>query len=260
MAIRFDPEYNAEIRRVVKNFNQKRLRAIKRGFKYIPDKVDTKDIKSRFDNRADLNRELNLLKSFNTGKDESLEVVRTGETGKITKWEMDYLESNLKAAKEFYQRELENAREHLTDRYPVNKRLYIDELEVKLDKLNLDITTLNRHEIETRKTIMEGYLKAYTKKKAGFELWLNRVNEAMRLMGIDEREIKRFNQKWMVLTPRQFMLAYRENKIVERMYDLVQSPVGKRSMKFTTDDEDAEVLINHLMENADQMIEEASKM
>lgn len=260
MAIRFDPEYNAEIRRVVKNFNQKRLRAIKRGFKYIPDQIYTADIKNRYSSREELNQELNRLRKFNTGKDESLQVIRTGETGKITKWEMDYLESNLIAAKEFYQREIDDARKHLSSEHPVGKRLYLDALEAKLDTLNMDIKSLDMGKLDTRKRIMSDYLKEYSKKKRGFELWFDQVNKAMRLLNIPESEIKDFNKKWLKLTPRQFMLIYHDNHIVERMYDIVGSPIGKHSQKFTTSDEDATAMINYLRENADQMIEEASRM
>ena len=260
MAIRFDPEYNAEIRRVVKNFNQKRLRAIKRGYKYIPDKIYTADIKNRYSSREELNQELNRLRKFNTGKDKALEVIRTGETGKITKWEMDYLESNLIAAKEFYKREIDEARKHISDKYPVNKRLYLDELEEKLSKLDLDIMQLDYDQLDTRKRIMSAYLREQTKKKQGFDLWLQRTEEAMRLMKIPDEDIKKFKDKWKVLTPRQFILVYHGSKVVERMYDLVQSPVGKNGLKFTTTDEDAENLIKQLLENTDQMIEEGLQM
>lgn len=260
MAIRFDPEYNAEIRRVVKNFNQKRIRAINRGFKYIPDKIYTADIKNRYSSREELNQELNRLRKFNTGKDESLQVIRTGESGKITKWEMDYLESNLKATKEFYQREIEETKKHISDKYPVNKRLYLDELEEKLSKLDLDIMSLDYSQLDTRKRIMSNYLREYSKKKKGFDLWLNCTEKAMRLMNIPDKDIKKFKEKWQVLSPRQFILIYHDSKVVERMYDIVQSPIGKNGLKFTTTDEDAENLINQLLENTDRMIEEGLQM
>ena len=48
MAIRYDANYNREISRVVKNFNNKRNRAIKRGLKNVPAPIKVSDLKARY--------------------------------------------------------------------------------------------------------------------------------------------------------------------------------------------------------------------
>ena len=65
MAIRYDAALNAEIRRVVKNFNQKRNRAIKRGFSNLPPTMKVSELKARYEKRPELLRELKLISKFN---------------------------------------------------------------------------------------------------------------------------------------------------------------------------------------------------
>ena len=104
MAIRYDKAYNAEIARTVKNFNQSRNRAIKRGFKNVPAPMKVSDLKARYTSRQALNKQLTQLRKFSKTKNALREIETKGGVTAIN-WELNYLKSNMKAAKEFFQKE-----------------------------------------------------------------------------------------------------------------------------------------------------------
>lgn len=78
-----------ELKRVVKNFNAKLSRIIKKNpaiAEYLPPRVSYKDLRENITNRKEFNRELNSLKRFSQKGSE--EIVTAKNTGlKVTKWE-----------------------------------------------------------------------------------------------------------------------------------------------------------------------------
>lgn len=78
MAIKYTPELNKEIRRIVYNYNRRVQRAMARypKSKNLPPLIRTADIKNLYENKGQLRQRLNLLQSFNATK--------LNETSKIT--------------------------------------------------------------------------------------------------------------------------------------------------------------------------------
>ena len=78
-----------ELRRVVKNFNAKLSRIIKKNpemAKYMPPRVSYKDLRQDITSRQEFNRELNSLKRFSQkGSEKIVEAKQTGL--KVTAWE-----------------------------------------------------------------------------------------------------------------------------------------------------------------------------
>ena len=150
MAIKYDSDLNGEIRRIVKNFNQKRNRAIKRGFSYLPNKVYVSDIKTSFDNRTDLRRYLRELERFNKLKDAALETVETRGGGRTSRYNLMYIKANLKNTKEFFDRQIAEAQElFYEDEYSIARRDYLFNLQTKRKYLDLDIMNLDQSGIKT---------------------------------------------------------------------------------------------------------------
>lgn len=255
MAIRFDPAYNAEIRRVVKNFNQKRNRAIKRGYKYLPQPLTVSELKSRYETRSQLNRELNQIKKFNKSGDEALKVVETSGGAKAIKWEYDYLKNNLNYAKSFYDREIADAAKLETNMMVV-KAEYINNLKSKRDYLNLELSELNQSQFRTFKKTINEYLYANERNLQSYRGWMNEVEIIMRNLGYDNKDINKFFEGFDKLTPRQFLNMYRQSALVSRIYELY-IPTKDHSFKLSTTEEDAKELINTFMLEKDEMIEKA---
>lgn len=255
MAIKFDKAYNAEIRRVVRNFNQKRNRAIKRGYKYLPPKMTVSELKSRYTSRSQLNRDLNALKRFNREGDKALKVVETSGGAKAIKWEYDYLKRNLQYAKEFYDREIEDAA-RLDTPMMVAKSEYINNLKSKRDYLNLELAELNQSQFRTFRNTINEYLYANERNMNGYRNWMNEVELIMRNLGYDNKTINKFFEGFNELTPRQFLTMYRQSQLVSRIYELY-IPTKGHSFKLSTTEEDAKDLINTFMVEKDEMIKKA---
>ena len=255
MAIRFDPAYNAEIRRVVRNFNQKRNRAIKRGYRYLPPKMTVSELKSRYTSRSQLNRDLNALKRFNREGDKALKVVETSGGAKAIKWEYDYLKRNLQYAKEFYDREIEDAA-RLDTPMMVAKSEYINNLKSKRDYLNLELSELSQSQFRTFRNTINEYLYANERNMSGYRNWMNEVELIMRNLGYDNKTINKFFEGFNELSPRQFLTMYRQSQIVSRIYELY-IPTRDHSFRLSTTEEDAKDLINTFMVEKDEMIKKA---
>lgn len=255
MAIKFDPAYNAEIRRVVKNFNQKRNRAIKRGYHYLPPTLTVSELKSRYTSRKQLNRDLNLIKKFNAKGDDALRVVETSGGAKAIKWEYEYLKKNLKYAKEFYDREISDAA-RLDTPMMVAKSEYINNLKSKRDYLNLELAELSQSQFRTFRNTINEYLYANERNLSGYRNWMNEVELIMRNLGYDNKTINKFFEGFNELTPRQFLNMYRQSALVSRIYELY-IPTKDHSFKLSTTEEDAKELINTFMVEKDEMIKKA---
>lgn len=255
MAIKFDKAYNAEIRRVVRNFNQKRNRAIKRGYKYLPPKMTVSELKSRYTSRSQLNRDLNALKRFNREGDKALKVVETSGGAKAIKWEYDYLKKNLQYAKEFYDREIEDAA-RLDTPMMVAKSEYINNLKSKRDYLNLELAELSQSQFRTFRNTINEYLYANERNMSGYRNWMNEVELIMRNLGYDNKTINKFFEGFNELTPRQFLTMYRQSQLVSRIYELY-IPTKDHSFRLSTTEEDAKDLINTFMVEKDEMIKKA---
>ena len=255
MAIKFDPAYNAEIRRVVKNFNQKRNRAIKRGYHYLPPTLTVSELKSRYTSRKQLNRDLNLIKKFNAKGDDALKVVETSGGAKAIKWEYEYLKKNLKYAKEFYDREISDAA-RLDTPMMVAKSEYINNLKSKRDYLNLELAELSQSQFRTFRNTINEYLYANERNLSGYRNWMNEVELIMRNLGYDNKTINKFFEGFNELTPRQFLNMYRQSALVSRIYELY-IPTKDHSFKLSTTEEDAKDLINTFMVEKDEMIKKA---
>ena len=131
MAIRYDSGYNAEIRRVVRNFNSKRKRALAKGFKNLPDIVKVSDLKARYETRTSLNRELRALRQFSKGGKDILKVIENRGGATATAWEFKYLKQNVKEARNYFLRQYKLLAGKV-GRFP-GERLRIENI---IDKIN----------------------------------------------------------------------------------------------------------------------------
>ena len=107
MAIRYTSEYNAEIRRVVKNFNARRERLAKRGIKLTKAPIKVSELKSRYQTRGELNKELELLNEVSSSSDNLLKKIETQGGATAIKWNLEYLKLNAKQAIKYFEHEKE---------------------------------------------------------------------------------------------------------------------------------------------------------
>lgn len=98
--IRWSEADDAELKRVVKNFNAKLTRLAKKDPKNqnaLPERVSAANLKNMIETRQDLNRELNALRRFSErGAEELVNIPDNYYNEKITKWQRT--EMNRRAA------------------------------------------------------------------------------------------------------------------------------------------------------------------
>lgn len=255
MAIRFDRAYNAEIRKVVKNFNQKRNRAIKRGFKNLPDPLTVSELKSRYTTRKELNRDLNRYRRFIQQKDDALKTVETSGGAKAIKWEYDFLKRNLKAAKAFYDREIRNAR-NLDTPLLYAQSEYINNLKAKRSQLDLELSELTQPQFRAFRATINEYLANNYNNTQNYRGWMNEVENIMRYLGYDNKSINRFFEGFDQLSPQEFLTMYRQSNLISRIYELY-IPSRSGDFRLSTTEEDAKELIDSFMERKKEMIKKA---
>lgn len=254
MAIRFDASYNKDIRNIVGNYNQRRKRMIKAGFKerQLPANVKVSELKASYKTRSDLNRELNRLK--NLGRDDVLQRIETSTGVKAAKWQLDYLKSNIKNARNYYEGEYERVSKRVL-KYP-GERQYADTIRANLDLLDLNVDNMSPEQFRSAFVAIKNFAKSPSKRKAEYRGFLSEVDLVMERVGISSEKRDRFFKKFEQLTPSQFLYAYDNSEIIGRVYELADSPIHGE-FKLNTTDEDAENLINILLEEADDIILDA---
>ena len=257
MSIRYDKGYNKEITRVVKNFNQKRNRAIKRGFTHLPPRLLVSELKSRYTTRSELNKELRNIEAFNKKKD-SLEVVEMSGGAKAIKWELDYLKRNLQGAKDYYDREIKQLSKHDTI-YDIGRRARLDTLQRQRNLLDLEITELSQPDFKTFQATVNKYVQSNYRNERGFRGFMSVIEETMKYAGFSNKEIKQLSDKFRILSPNQFIELYNDSHLIERIFELADSPIHGEGLKFTSNAVDTRDLLETLIEEADLLIEEYSQ-
>lgn len=248
-----DEALNNEIRRIVKNFNQKRNRAIKRGFSYVPDQVYVSDIKKNYNNAKDIRKYLKELEKFNTLKDSALEIIETMGGGRTSRYKMMIIKDNLKETKDFFDRQIAEAKElFYEDQFSMARRDYLFNLEEKRKDLDLDINTLTQSQLNAFERYTNTALNENKNKITAYRGFLTVLEDAMKMSGVPDELRRKLYDKMSDLTPAQFVKMYRKSDLVNRIYDLIPSPIhGER--KLNTNSEDAKNLINEFINTFDEL-------
>lgn len=251
MSIRFNSAYNGDIRKIVQNFNRRVQRMEQSGFKHVPDLIKVSELKARYSSRNELNKELKRLKFFN--REDILKTVENKGGTKSVKWEYTFLKNNLKSAQEYFQKEYDRVSAKL-GKYP-GERTYLDTIAAKIENLQRDINYMNQREFKMAMSAVKEFAMSPAKRQAQYRGFLNEVEWAMHKLSISDDKINTFFKKFEELTPSQFLYVYNENPLIRRIYELYIKT--DEVSRFNTSDENANLYINMLMEQADDMIKDA---
>lgn len=258
MANRFDPDFNSEIRRIVKNFNQKRNRAIKRGFSYLPNKAYVSDIKANFSTKAEIRKYLKELERFNKMGNSALDIITTDNGGRTSRYNLMFIKSNLKDTKAFFDRQIKEAEElFYEDQYSIARRDYLFNLQAKRKYLDMEIMQLDQSGLRTFDRYTKQALSYNKSNITAYKGFLSGVEDVMRRLGFDEKTISQFYEKMGNISPAQFIKMYRKSDLIARIYEMIPSPEHGRNT-INTDDETAKKYINNFMKEFEKMVEDAN--
>lgn len=257
MAKQYLPDISKDIRRIVKNFNQKRLRAIQRGYSYVPEKQFVSAIKRNYPTKPQLQSYLKKLAKYNQMGRSAHEIVTTKGGGRISRYNLEFLKSNLKYTRDFFDKEIAEAEILFGDNpYSIARKDYLLNLQEKRNYLNQNIMDLSQSGLTTFTKYMNMALTSESTKAASYRGFMGGIDDIMGNLGYSKQEINALYAKLNNLTPAQFVKMYRQNDIIGRLYDLIPSPAhGKEAINLN--DRDARVLIDNFLNNFDSMVDEA---
>lgn len=253
MAIRFDAGYNANIRKIVANYNQRRKRMERAGIKNIPEPALVSELKGRYTVKSDLNRELERLKNF--GRSDVLETIETSGGVKAVKWKVQYLKNNVKNARNYFEREYERVSKR-TAKFP-GERQYLDNIKAKINLLDRNINFMDQADFRSAVSSVNEFAMSPTMRKAQYRGFLSEVDWVMEKLGRDDEERTKFFNKFHKLTPSQFLYMYDNNDIIAKIYRLYHKDYGEEEARLTDSTTNADELIDELMEQANVMIKDA---
>lgn len=253
MAIDSDRELSARLRREVRNFNKKVDRLERAGLRNIPQRQYVSELKKRYKVKNDLVREIERLKNFT--REDIEKKVETAGGIKAVKWQFDYVKNNRKAAKEYYQKEYERVSKRL-NKFP-GERTYLDTISAKINLLNKDMRYMSQSEFRSAVTATDAFASLPSRTKQQYRGFLSEVEWAMKKIGYSEEKRDKFFKKFEKLTPSQFLYAYDNNQLIARIYALYHKDYGEDEAHLTLTEEDAEELIDELVEQVDVIVKDA---
>lgn len=249
--------FNQNARRIVKNYNQKLSRARTRGLSYLPEKVSLRELRQQFPNRRDLEKHLKHLETFNEMGKSAFDVIETNAGGKLSRYELYYIKANLEDTKEFYDLQIADAEKYFAnDPYSIARKDYLLNLQAKRNYLSRNLMDLDQSGIRSFQKYINYANNFERLNMLGYRNFMSGITDIMNVLGYDKDTIDMLINKVSELTPAQFFKMYHENDVIDRIYDMIESPEhGKTAIN--TNDEDAERIINQLVENIDSLIEKA---
>ena len=274
MAIRFDPELKREVTRVVNNFNAKRRRLEKLGYKGLPEPVSIKELR-QLGRRRELYTVLSDIKLFSQrGMETKIQsipdkakAVAEAEKTSITKWEATVLKRRARRTKISLTRAIKAKQERLkTAKYKADLKQSIADLEYRKNYLSRKVTALGRQGLNTFRKMLKIHMKRKALNEQFYENFFEMLfKSAWVTSDIDPEELDEIERKLRLLTPDQLAQAFEEepiiNSIVDKYNMYVNGGSGKPSLKnkgafkFITPDKQLSNQFKNLAKNVDRIVE-----
>lgn len=249
--------FNKNARRIVKSYNQKLARARNRGLSHLPEKQSLRELRQQFPNRNELSKHLTQLKTFNEMGSSAFDIIETKAGGKLSRYELYYINENLNDTKEFYDKLIDDAQGYFeNDPYSIARRDYVLNLQAKRNYLSRNLMDLDQSGIKSFQKYID-YANNFDRLNAiGYRNFLKGVTDIMELQGYDDDTINMIYDKVSELTPAQFFKMYHENDVIDKIYDLIVSP-NHKGAAINTQDQDAKNAVTRFLKDLDLMVEKA---
>ena len=235
MAIRYDSQLKAQIRKAVKSFNAKirRLEAKGVSASLLPDALSSKELQQGFNNKRDLRNRLKQLQEFS-----SAGIVEESEGGLLgTDILFQYRQGEANKAIQEINKEYEKVL-NLDTRYPMMQSEYTANLKSKMDYLARDIRSMDVRQIN----IFNKNLLTPEKRTAMNELFYQNFN---RMLFFDAYKanlppalVARITSKLEKLPPSRVLELFNTEPAFKAVTDTYQK--GKREAQDVSDEETKE--------------------
>ena len=259
---KFSPEFNKEIYRTVKSFNQRLRRAESRGLAHLPERQSVADLKARYRTVRDMKKELRQLRELNMNRD-ALNIVMTKGGARVTAWEFQYIKKNLDHLKTFYDVMVKVAQNRYKE-YPYDTALKQDLLNLQQRRAYLDrnLTNLTQSEMATFQRYMTKF-KEYDKRQANYyDQYMKDLDSLIKNTG-NAAAARRIRTKLNGLSPQEFEELIKVHDVFKDVFDMITSPpssgVSEKNKSKTNefyDNEDVNAKINVIDSKLDEWIGE----
>ena len=254
MPEKYSKEQNERLYRSVKNYNARLQRLKSKGVKIKNQPVKVYDIKARYKNKsfAALEQELKRMDKLTTKNKNVYRRFGTAMGGNINQYELDYLKPFAKDAYKFFEQRKEYLESRL-GRFP-NEVTRIKANQVKMDVLSQLPDTMTQSDIKTYAATIREFLEYPELQRGGYRGFLTEVDLVMRRVGYDEDTIKRIHNKLKQLNPDQFTQMYQNTALIERVYDLADSPTYANGIKLNTTVANAREILDSFIEEINDLV------
>ena len=221
---RYTPEFNAYARRVVKSFNQRVMRAEKRGLKNLPSLRSVRELKAMFTTEDDLKKELSELRKFNENR-RALDIKLLGNEARLTSWEYEYIRDNLDELKAYYDREIKLARKRYdADSFDMGLREDVLNLEQRRQYLDRNLLEISKSELATFRKYLAQFKNRNRTDMNFYEYYFDAFDFLARVSGVEKKKINYIKERINSLTPDQFYDFYKQHAEMKNILDYVPSP------------------------------------
>ena len=259
MAIRYDDELKARVKRIAKNFNAKvRYNKTKtRGRGMLPRTISAKNLMDKYSDKSleEFEKQLNLYQSF--GQRTALDKT----TNRLSKWERNFFEANLEKTKKFYDEEIADLKKIIGGKpeYFLRQHQRLQTLEGQRKELDKSLDSLDEDEIKGIRGYINYAERSEIIKRQGFRLYLAQLERTMDNLGYSKEEIEELLSKFDVLTENEFTEMVRVEDTIDDVYRLIYSPKGRGKYELLADKKDAETAVKAVIDQADALIKKYHK-
>ena len=237
--IRYDSEYNANIQRVVSNFNRKVARLNKAGVQGIPQKVSVRGLKSKYYTRTEMNQYLRDLQLFSKRGSENIVTI---DGKQFTQYDIDLFRRRLRNERSRVSQEIQRA-ESYKSKYPLQHDIYTSNLRSKRAALSGKWSNLIKTGMR-EKIVEEPY-----KRSEIYDNYIEILFQDAYQMGYDDNKLNHIKEKLFELPPRKFIQALESDPNIQYIFDYYHSLT-----RTSQADPNATDAFDQLYENIDEIV------
>ena len=261
MAIRYTKKLNTSINQIVRNYNAKitRLEKIKEEL-YLPEKTSVSAIKEGAKTRNELNKMLRDLQRYSERGIEK--TIRFNSGVEMSKYQAEKLKRNLRIAKAKTTRDIKTFKSTPIKVFgiPQNTPHEYDEaylnLKAQREKLEKDITKLNKKEITRLESNISDILESGEMEALYKENWLDMIEKLSYYGEIDSKKKEEIINRINKIKPSNFTKLYRNEKSIKALQELYRDVVRNKSMVDNELSSDIQDVLSNFYSNLDIILKD----
>ena len=233
MAIRYNKQLNTSINAIVRNYNAKisRLEKVSEEL-YLPEKTSVRELKESAKNRQELNR---MLKDLQRYSERGIEkTVRFSSGVEMSKYQSETLKRNLRIAKAKATRQLNSFTSTPIKVFgvPQNTPHEYDEAYINLkaqrEKLDKDISKLNKRELERLEANINDLLESYEMEDQYKNNWIDMIDKLGYYGEMDKSKVELIKERIKNISPSNFTKLYRNEKSIKALQELYKDIIRNK--------------------------------